>query len=433
MRQRCLVMAIVGGLTAGAQVPMTAMAAENGAATLSGALSQSWDSRRNAWQEQGATLGFGYKADLLHNSGGLRSATQTMWQVDARLGLDLERLAGLAGTSAYVQVLEDRGGHINEHDTGSLMGVSNIEVPTASAHVFHAWLQKTAFDGRLAVLLGLYPIDSEFATIDSAGVLVNPTFGASSDFSPTRGPSIFPVSAFGSRIRWTWADRAAYVQGALLDGIPGDPHTYQGTHIEFNKGDGSFGILELGYKPGEAADDDKARALVAPFDKLAIGAWRYTAHADDLIDRDAAGNPLKRTSYGYYLLSEKTLYREAPDAPQGLAGFLRYSATDGDSTPIRHALNFGLRYQGLIAGRGDDIAAFGFSRSRLSEKLRSAASSAGLALVAHEDVLEITYRAQMFKWLALQPIVQRFHDPSLHMRPGHNRVSVVGLRVDVEL
>ena len=395
-------------------------------------LTGDWAGRRLDWSAAGVTIDASYRADMLHNArGGLHRGTQTMWQLEARIAADLDKLLGLPGTTAYLQVLNDRGGRINERNTGSVMGVSNIEVPTAATHLFHAWVQKSVLDDRLAALIGLYPVDSEFSTLDSAGWLLHPSFGASADFSPTRGPSIFPISAFGTRLRWQSEQRSVYVQGALLDGVPGNPDTQKGTHIEFNSGDGSFGIAEIGYKPGDAAADDKARALADPFSKVAAGVWRYTARVPDLVDVDAAGNPVSRKSWGYYLLAEQTLYRPVADASQGLAAFARFSSTDGDSTPIRYALNIGLNLQGPISSRPDDVAVIGFTRGRFGSKFRHAMQDAGTLVADAESVLELVYRAQANEWLALQPGIQWIRHPSADS--GLKDATVVGLRVDVAL
>jgi porin len=74
--------------------------------------------------------------------------------------------------------------------------------PDHHASLFQAWLQQSLFDDRLAVLAGLYPIDSEFFTIDSAGVSSSgPHYGTPADLALTRGPSIFNNSAFGLRAK----------------------------------------------------------------------------------------------------------------------------------------------------------------------------------------------------------------------------------------
>lgn len=395
---------------------------ESASNTDSETLTGDWGGLRTDWRDKGVTVDFGYKADAIRNvSGGLRRGGQTMWQLDARVSADFEKLWGWDGTSAYLQVLNNRGGRINERYTGSLMGISNIEVPTAATHVFHAWIQHAVLDDRLLMLVGLYPVDSEFATIDSAGLLLNPTFGASSDFSPTRGPSIFPISSFGTRFRWHSSSRSIYVQGALLDGVPGDPDTRKGTHIQFNEGDGTFSVAEIGHKPGDSATDEKAKSLAAPFDKLALGAWSYSARDPDLVDGT------NRKSFGYYLLAEKTLYRPVPDAPQGVAGFFRYSATGGNSTPIRDAINLGLRYQGLIPGRGEDVAVLGLARIRLSDKYREVATPKA----GQEDLLEATYQVRMNKWFTVQPLIQFIRNSVLV--PSGGTATAAGIRIEIAL
>ena len=119
-------------------------------------------------------------------------------------------------------MIDDRGNGSNAH-AGSLMGISNIEVPVPTARVFHAWVQKGFFDDRLSLLAGIYPIDSEFFTMESAANLLHPAYGTSADLALTNTPSIFNNAAFGLRGKLLSDDRTLYAMGAVLDGVPNDP------------------------------------------------------------------------------------------------------------------------------------------------------------------------------------------------------------------
>lgn len=390
-------------------------------------LSGDWSGVRSRWAAAGVNVELGFKADVFRNRGALGNAGQTMWQLDARIHGDLDKLFGWNGMSAYVQILNDRGGRSNGRHVGSFMGVSNLEVDPASARLFHAWIQKEAFDGQLSALIGLYPIDSEFQVIDSAGMFSHPAYGPTADISMTRGPSIFPVSAFGLRLRGQSEDGSIYVQGALLDGVPGDPAQPKGTHVRFRDGDGSFGIIEAGLRSVTAKD----AKTPAPPGKLAIGVWGYSARVPDLVDVDGNGDPLNRHSRGAYLLGEREVWRIDGDPGRGLTAFVRYSGTDGDSTEIRRALNLGARVIGLFAGRPDDALGIAYTRANIGEKFRQAQAAAGVAATSFEDALEIGYRVQVNKWLVVQPLAQRIRHPGADQSVPNS--TLLGARIEVAL
>ena len=388
-------------------------------ATLSGdwggARSEAW---RGGWAWDAAL-----KVDTLDSRGGAASGSRSMSHVELRLKADLARIADWEGATAYLHVLDNRGAGINARQTGSLMGVSNIEVPVPTTRIFHAWLQQNFLDDRLSLLAGLYPMDSEFFAMDSASLLLHPSFGTPADLALTRGPSIFNNSAFGLRGKWQSADRAVYAMAALLDGIPNDPARPRRTAIRFAKGDGAFFIAESGWMPS-IVGDEKHGAI----GKYAIGLWRYGNRVPDQLDVDANGEPLQRRSQGAYLLAERTLLGLG-DAGRDLTAFARYSISDGDSTSIDRMWNLGLRLRGPLASRPDDAVVIGWTHARLAGKWRAVQAAGGTDTAAREAVFEITWRAMLTSWLALQPNLQSINHPG----GGGNtpRATVLGLRVEI--
>ncbi|MDP2811695.1 MAG: carbohydrate porin [Rhodocyclaceae bacterium] len=410
-------------------------------------LSGDWNGQRTVWFKDGLTIEGTYKVDHLRNlRGGLGKGGSSMRNLDLKLRADLDRLRGWNGVTAYVHVLDDRGTGLNAARVGSLMGVTNIEVPVSTTRIFHAWVQKTFMEEQWSLLAGLYPIDSEFSVMDSAGIFLHPAYGPPADLSLTRGPSIFNNSAVGLRLKWQSHDKTRYAMGAVLDGIPGDPRRPKGTHIRFDKGDGSFTIAEIGWTPVEQGHvfhpADPARVLHTPelkehekyegHSKYAAGLWRYSTHVDDLFAVDAFGNPEKRLSWGAYLLAERTLWSLGGESDRHVTGFIRHAFTDGDSTPIRSQTNLGLNVRGPIASRTDDVLGLAWTQGRLASKYRAARwRDNGIATATGEDALELTYRAALTPWLAVQPNLQRIRHPGGDA--SVKNATVAGFRLEVQL
>lgn len=391
-------------------------------------LSGDWNGLRNEWYRRGLALDLGYKWDALRvNSGGLLRGGRPMGHFDLRAKGDLEKLAGWSGATAFVNYIYNGGGKTNSDHLGSLLGASNIEVPVSTGRFYQAWIEQSFPDSKWTVLAGLYPIDTEFQAMESAGLFVQPPYGPAPDLALTRGPSIFNNPAFGVRAKWESEELGVYAMGAVLDGIPGDPDRPKGTHIRFQRGDGSMQIAEIGYRPPKVPATPATEAQEF-FGKFALGYWRYTAKVDDLVDVDANGNPVRRGSSGWYALAERTLWRWSAG---NLAGFIRCGATDGDSTAIKQFCNAGVRARGLLLNRDEDVFGLAYTRGGAGDKFRSSQAAAGITATAAESAVEITYRVQVNKWLAVQPLMQWYRNPGADSAVP--RAAVIGARVELAL
>lgn len=406
-------------------------------------LTGGWSGLRAEQSGRGWDWNLGLRLDQMSVvRGGLARGDRPLTHLDIKLTADLEKVMGWHGATAFFNLINDRGGKPNADYVGSLLGVSNIEVPVATTRLFHAWIQKEWSEGQFSLLAGLYPIDSEFMVMDSAGVFVQPSYGPTADLSLSRGPSIFNNSAFGLRGKWASADRSLYVQGAVLDGIPGDPNHAVGTRVRFASGDGVMAIMEIGHRPvaempglAFAADakQSASEATVAEAEpgvaKYALGLWGYSERVDDLVDVDASGAPVRRRSLGWYALAERTLWRGT--ALGDVTIFGRYSQNDGNSIALERSLNLGITLKGPFAGRDNDVAALGYSRGRISAKYRDFLEADGVAPTRFEDAWELTYRFQMQNWLAIQPVLQWIRHPGADR--AMRNATVLGLRLDLTL
>lgn len=357
--------------------------------------------------------------------------------------MNLEKLWGWDTTTAYIHYHSQLGSKFNTNYVGSFVGVDNIEAGANTAQFYHAWLQKSFSDDSLSVLAGLYAIDSEFYVTDTSSVFIQPPYGMANDVAQpivgaSQAPSIFPIGALAVRIKYTSPGKNFYLQGAVTDGVPGDPNNPHGTHIQLNKGDGTLSIVEFGYmpqgdeppfgaaKPGEMVEpEQKVHEEHESFNKTAIGFWRYSARFNDQDPAavDAFGNPLRHISQGAYFLAERTLFIEKGHPAQGLSGFARFGTASRDIHQADWTGSLGLRYHGLCPGRGDDIAGIAITENHTSSKYRllnNADSS--------QTNVEATYRAQIKPWLALQPTLQYILNPN--MDPILKNAWVLGMRLE---
>ena len=99
------------------------------------------------------------------------------------------------------------------------------------------------------------------------------------------------------------------------------------------------------------------------------------------------------------------MYRDgAPGSPRGLTvwGEVVISPTPSAS-PMPYSLGGGLSYQGLIPGRGKDIASLGVIHGAFSRYIPGASA---------ETVVEANYQVTLTSWLSATPGVQYVIKPS---------------------
>jgi len=387
-----------------------------GAETLSG----DWGGARSGMHEKGVTVELTHKSDRwTKGAGGVARGSERQMNSEAAVSVYMDKLAGWSGGSAFVQYHVQHGNQSINNYVGSFAGVDNIETGTSTGQFFQAWLQQNSSDDSLSLLAGLYAIDSEFYVTDTSGLFLQPPYGMSAEMAQTgrNGPPVFPMGALALRLKYTGA--GFYAQAALTDGVPGNLNNAHGTQIRLDRGDGTLAVAEFGLTPDVAEGQ---------YNKMAIGLWRYSTKdvrdsALDPTNVDAFGNPLQHDDQGAYLLAERTLTTEEGDSAQGLSGFVRFGVVNKNVYQADWSGSIGLNYLGLIDGRDEDAFGVALTASHASSWYRQA-----LAAESSETVVEITYRAQVEPWLAIQPVVQRIFNPN--MDPAVADAWTAGIRLE---
>lgn len=319
-------------------------------------------------------------------SGGSSSAGRALDNLIVQL--DGAWPAAAPGLSVRGSVLSNSGGRPNDV-AGTLQGVDNIEVSRSRVKLYELWAQYDT--GPVSMRAGLYDLNSEFYTTDSAGLLINPAFGIGSELAATgpNGPSIFPSTSLAARFRWS--SERAYFQAAAINakaGVLGDPG---GMDLEF--GHGALLIAEGG---------SLARG------KVAVGAWRYTdrqpSWSSDLAPSQEA------VAQGAYLLVDQPLLGEE-GAPRALRGFVRLGVSDGETTPFSGGAQAGLLMSQVFASRPASALSAGLNTGRLSSRHRQELRGQGFAPADAETGIELTYADQVTDYFSLQPSLQWIFNP----------------------
>jgi len=360
-------------------------------------LSGNWGGARTSLEDAGISTEVVYKFDVMNNvSGGIKEGTRALDNLDVIFGFDGEKIVGVKGLSAKIQLLNNFGGTPDADLVGSGQGIDNIEVPQSTGKLYQAVIEQNLFEDKISLLAGLYDLNSEFYLTDSSALFIHSTFGIGTDIAQSgqNGPSIFPFTSLAGRVR-VKPTEDTYVQFAVLDAVPGDVDHLNGTHINLDENDGELWVAEAGYTPSGA--------------KLAVGKWYYSEKFDHQTLVDSNGDPLKKHSQGAYIIGEKQVYHEQGD--QGLTLFGRLGFANGSVNQFDYAWSAGMVYTGLFPSRDEGQLGFAMTGAHNGNEFKDASFAAGTPVDSAETTFELTYSDKITPWLAVQPDVQYLVNP----------------------
>jgi porin len=363
----------------------------------------------------GVLLEAAYIGDAWRNTrGGVGVGDAYLDNLDLLATVDAGQRFGIEGLTLHAHASYNNGHAFSGRWVGDAQVVSNIEgVDTWRMLEFWGEFRFGAVGGP-SLRAGLYDLNSEFDSIDSAGLFLNSSHGIAPDLSQTgqNGPSIFPVTSFALRLKGE--SQAGYWQLAALDAVPGDPDHPDRTALRFGAGEGAL----LAFEAGRAA---------GPFRKLALGAWAYTAEFEAIGETDADGEAVFASgNRGFYAIAEASLVER--DA-LNVGGWLRAGFADGRFNGFRHYLGAGVSAAGLVPGRPDDQVGLAVGSAQAGTPWREAQDLAGSPIDARETTVELTWRMPVNDWLTLQPDLQYVINPGLS--PELDDAFVVGLRFEL--
>jgi porin len=152
-----------------------------------------------------------------------------------------------------------------------------------------------------------------------------------------------------------------------------------------------------------------------------IGAWwngrRFEAYHENPTTHEYHGK-----AYGFYGFVQQLLWKENPDAEdcgQGIGVFAEHGWAAKDRSEIEDFAGGGLRWQGAIPGRDDDVMGLGAFTIYFSDQAGFSDHS--------ETALELFYKIQLTGWMALQPDVQYITNPG---GDGNRNAVAVGGRLE---
>jgi len=363
--------------------------------------------------DQGVDLFFDYTGEVLSNaSGGDHTGTGYNGLISFGVEADLGQALGWEGVTIRLSGMNLHGSGIGSR-VGDMLGVSNIE-GYGSVRLYESWVEKSFAAETLSLRAGLLLADEEFSTLDTTGPFLNATFGWPEFISMNTvntGPAFY-IPALGARLLWepneTWYGQVSIYDGDTYDSSIGDDRVNRpGLHLELGDGQGTFGMVELGYRHNQAEDADGLPGTYK------LGGWWHTGEFDDF-----SGGVSHDGTQGVYASGEQMVYREYGD--QGLSLFVRAGFAPEDRSEVDYSFQVGASYVGLIPDRDIDTAALGLSHASISSELPGRTA---------ETVVELAYEYVMSDDFTIQPSVQWVGDPGATGKLDD--ALVLGLRVNL--
>jgi porin len=234
--------------------------------------------------------------------------------------------------------------------------------------------------------------------------------------SGAAGPSVFPSTSLGARAQYK-ATPELLLRAALVNAMP---YNRTGENAVTEGGNGALLVSEAAYleRPGSAEPRNRRLrtgrfSQLAPYDdKYAIGFWHYTATFDDLSATDPGGEPVQhRGSNGGYLLVDRLLTRSPEPSGARIAAFLQLGIGDARVNRFGSYVGVGLVASGLFPGRQDELG-IAVASARNGSHYMEQQEQLGTPAQGSETAIELTYLAQISKWLAVQPDLQYVVHPN---------------------
>jgi porin len=404
-------------------------------------LTGDWGGTRTALKDRGIDVTLNYIGETLGVvNGGLDRRAIYGGRLEFSVDTDLEKLIGWTGGKTHVTVYQIQ----NTRDgitaaAGSISPPSSIDA-LRTTRLFTAWFQQS-FSDVASLRLGQLAGDDEFFTSDTAGGLINGTFGWADNLAVNmlHGGPAYPLAAPGVRLKLTPNENLS-VLAAVFTGDPVgancnadsndvSPQTCNRNGLDaFALDGGSLWLGEVQY-----AVNQGKHAIGLP-GVYKLGGWYETADfADQHFGLGANGNvltladgavtgPLNHAgNWGVYGVADQMIWRGAQSS---LNLFVRSGVSPSDRNLISFYIDGGAGLKGLLPGRPDDTLTFGVAHAKISpdavalDRDNLLLGGAPYAIRDAETLYELSYMAQLAPWWTVQPDLQYIQHPSGGQNPN---------------
>lgn len=409
----------------------------------------------SALSARGLTLALRETSEVLANlTGGVRRGARYDGRTTMSLSLDTEKAFGWWGGEFMISALQIHGRSITADNLHLLQTASGNEADRAT-RLRELWYRQSFFDGNLDLRIGQQSLDREFMISDFADLFLNASLGwpivPSADLY-AGGPA-YPLSSLGIWMRTTPTKALTLLAGAFDDNPPGgafnDDSQLRGAEASgtaFHLGTGALLIAELQYaaRPAAFSGLPGTYKLGAWFDTARFPDQRFDPTGLSLANPASTGIPRRHHgNFSLYAILDQTVWRAGPGDGPSLGLFLRAMGAPADRNLVDFGLNAGFTVSAPLPHRPDDSFGIGYGLARISG--RAAAldhdtrvfTGMPIPIRSAEQLVEVTYQAQITPWWQVQPDFQYVFAPGggipAPSNPGQavGDAAIIGLRTTI--
>jgi porin len=389
-----------------------------------------WGVRDNLFDD-GIDFSLTYTNNLAGNPvGGLSQGFTYTDNIYFGVELMMDRLVGWEGASIFVSALDRNGTSLSQKYIGNQFTVQQIF--GNQTIVFYALLlEQEIIKDRLKVRLGRFSTGDDFASSPIYWLYMNNGIDGNPQALPVNtGFSSYPNAVWGSSLIVTPSDEWTAKAGVFQVNPRLGKMAYHGLDFSIRPDDGILLIGQFQWSPeffqrdvptsaatsGQGGPSDAksqsntmGKKTFAPLTERKglpgnywVGAYYSSANYAQFGTEATAQN-----SYGFYWHADQMVYQESPGSDQGLTIWtaMVYSP-QANISKLPFQANAGLFYKGLVPTRDDDISLFGLVYGQFSSNYANSVQGEARSYPGYEMVLEWGYRAQVTRFLYVQPDVQ---------------------------
>jgi porin len=373
---------------------------------------------RPALGKYGITLSLTDSENLLGNfAGGVKQGATLQGLTTGVLEIDTSKAFGLQGGTFHVSGLQVHGRPLSGPYLDDLQTANGNEAED-DTRLWELWYDQAFASGKFDVKVGQQSIDNEFIVSQYSGLFINTMAGwplvPSADLYG--GGPAYPLSSLGARIRAKLTDNTTVLAGVFDDNPGGgafnqDAQSLDADGAKFNLNTGALFIAELQYAT-------KVGGLPGAYK---IGGWYDTGLFPDqllatdglsLANPNSNGDPvLHRGNDSLYAVADQTIWQSKANNSQTLNLFGRIMGAPDAQNLVDFFFNGGATLTAPLPGRNNDQAGIDFGIGKVSSQAADFDLDSGLPARTTEELIEVTYQAQVTGWLTVQPDFQYVINP----------------------
>ena len=398
----------------------------------SGALTGTWAARMKLESNGVASFAVLTTEAWGNAAGGLKTGAWWNSLLDFGVELDTAKLGWWQGgrfmmQANWVENLHD--GVCFDNYTGGFNPVSGI-MAGDQLRVFNLYYQQSRRDDAVMLKVGQIAVDDDFMGSDYTGLFLNSAFGAMPSQVGTPlatscgNPPAFPIYSVAA-------------PGICLALHPSEPLStplgryYGRPGFDVPDDHGFNWASQTSPELGLFWESSYRYKLARRPATLRFGLSYHTGPVDDFSGSTAGDPPATtQTVPNFYLIHDLELLADR-EGKTKLGLFARGGITpQPDRSMVAAYVDGGLNWSAPLPGRPHDVAGVGVSYTRFGGDFQASTGPDGVA--SAETTIELTYKAQMTRWLALQADLQFLFNPAVNPSSGtRETATILGLRAEM--